>query len=149
MNRVVELNPEFVEFIPPGLKDGVIYISMTYSTASHKCCCGCGRKIVTPFSPTDWSLLFDGESISLHPSVGNWGLECQSHYWVTKNRIQWSPKWSQEEIDAGRARDRFAKERYFATTHTETDSVTKDKPEKLRGDKTERGFWSRLKKLWS
>ena len=29
---------EFVEHIPEQLRGGVIYISMTYATAAHKCC---------------------------------------------------------------------------------------------------------------
>jgi hypothetical protein len=42
------MQPEHVEFIPKALEDGVLYISTKYRTASHRCCCGCGTKIVTP-----------------------------------------------------------------------------------------------------
>jgi len=45
MKKMVELIPEFVESVPPELEDGVIYISMIYGTAIHKCCCGCGEKV--------------------------------------------------------------------------------------------------------
>ncbi|WP_310793974.1 DUF6527 family protein [Paraburkholderia sp. BL23I1N1] len=55
---------------------------MEYGTISHSCCCGCGNEVVTPLTPTDWSLTFDGEHISLWPSVGSWNLPCQSHYVV-------------------------------------------------------------------
>jgi Family of unknown function (DUF6527) len=71
---------QFVEFMPKLLDDGVLYVSMTYATASHRCFCGCGMKVVTPLSPTDWRLTFDGDSLSLHPSIGNWSYPCRSHY---------------------------------------------------------------------
>ena len=65
MNRAAILKHEFVEYIPAHLVDGTIYVSMTYAVAQHRCCCGCGNKVITPFSPTDWKLIFDGESISI------------------------------------------------------------------------------------
>ncbi len=99
----VILRHEFVEIIPDLLRDGVVYVSVLYATAVHKCCCGCGGEVVTPISRTDWQLTFDGESISLHPSIGNWSFACQSHYWIRRNEVRWAPRWSQERIAAGRA----------------------------------------------
>jgi hypothetical protein len=113
MTRAAKLVPEFVELAPPELREGVLYVSMIYGSAVHKCCCGCGEKVVTPFSPTDWKLTFDGESVSLHPSIGNWSFKCRSHYWIRENEIQWAPQWSEEQIKAGRLHDRNAKFRYF------------------------------------
>jgi hypothetical protein len=75
----------------------------------HLCACGCGHEIVTPLSPTDWRLIFDGETVSLKPSIGNWSYECQSHYWIVRDRIRWARRLTRPEIDAGRARDRRAK----------------------------------------
>ena len=63
---------EFVEFIPEKLEEGKVYISPKYSTVVHKCCCGCQEEVVTPLSPVDWELTFDGKTISLYPSIGNW-----------------------------------------------------------------------------
>ncbi len=114
------LTHEFVEYLPDQLKDGVIYISISYATAAHKCCCGCGNEIVTPLSPTDWKLIFDGRTISLEPSIGNWSLACQSHYWIRNNRVRWAPKWSQKQIDRGRSRDRRAKGTYFERMNSGT-----------------------------
>ncbi len=111
MTRTATLTPEFIELAPPELQDGVLYVSMRYSTAIHRCCCGCGQKVVTPLSPTDWELLFDGDSLSLTPSIGNWSFKCQSHYWIKKNRVQWAPRWTRQQIEAGRAKDRAAKVR--------------------------------------
>lgn len=111
MNRLTRLRHEFVEFIPKDVDEGVLYISIPYNTAVHKCACGCGGKITTPISPVRWRLTYDGEGVSLHPSVGNWSYPCQSHYWIKRNRIDWAPKWSREKIEAARSRDRADKER--------------------------------------
>lgn len=107
------LKHEFVEFIPQELREGTIYVSVAYATAVHKCCCGCGKEVVTPISPTDWELLFDGKSISLNPSIGNWGFPCQSHYWIERDNVIWAPKWSRERIMSARVDDASAKEKYF------------------------------------
>jgi hypothetical protein len=113
--RVRTLKPEFVEFIPADLRPGMLYISIPYSTASHLCACGCGRKVVTPIRPTDWSLTWDGERVSLYPSVGNWGLPCRSHYWVREGgRIEWAGQWTESMISVARKLDAKAKRQYFS-----------------------------------
>jgi hypothetical protein len=38
---------EFVEYVPRELEDDVLYISIRYRTAVHRCACGCGNKVVT------------------------------------------------------------------------------------------------------
>jgi hypothetical protein len=111
--RVTRLRHEFVEFIPEQLERDALYISISFTTTAHLCCCGCGSEVVTPLSPTDWQLTFDGESITLHPSIGNWNFACQSHYWIRHNIVEWAPRWSQEQISLGRGRDRLAKKRQF------------------------------------
>lgn len=111
--RVDSLIPVFVEQIPDALEEGHLYISVQYATAIHKCPCGCGHEVVTPLSPTDWRLVYDGETISLDPSVGNWSFSCQSHYWITRNRVRTAPQWSRERIEAGREADRAAKVEHF------------------------------------
>lgn len=113
MKREGVLKHEFVEYVPNDLKEGVVYVSIVYATAVHKCCCGCGSEVVTPISPVDWQLTFDGESVSLHPSIGNWGFKCRSHYWIRRNRVIWAPQWTQKEIETGRAEDTLAQETYF------------------------------------
>lgn len=104
---------QFVEFIPEELQDGTLYISMRFATVAHLCACGCGTKVVTPLKPTDWKLTFDGKTITLDPSIGNWSFPCRSHYWIRNNRVRWAEDWSQSRIDANRAHDRWAKEKYF------------------------------------
>ncbi len=150
MKQEMTLTHEFVEYIPSSLKDGKIYVSLTFATAIHKCCCGCGKDVVTPLSPTDWKLIFDGQTISLHPSIGNWSFACKSHYWIKCNRIKWASRWSQEDIEAGRIRDRDAKEEYFETTDTiATGSAIKDESGTSASGSEKRGFWCKLKKWWS
>jgi hypothetical protein len=108
------IRPEFVEFVPDVMQEGVLYISIPYRTASHKCACGCGEIVVTPIRPTDWTLMWNGETVTLNPSVGNWSLPCQSHYLIVENRIIWARRWSASEIDAGRAKDRRMKVGYYS-----------------------------------
>lgn len=109
MRRQNTIVHKFVEFIPNELEPGTLYISIEYATAVHKCCCGCGSRVVTPLSPTDWKLIFDGRSASLDPSIGNWSFPCRSHYWIKNDQVKWAPKWSQQEIDRARVQDRRAK----------------------------------------
>ncbi len=112
--RVRSLRPEFVEFVPTVLDSGVLYVSIPYRTASHLCACGCGQKVVTPIGPTGWSLAWDGISVSLYPSIGNWGFACQSHYWIRSGGlIEWAPKWTESMISAARKRDSTSKKLYF------------------------------------
>jgi hypothetical protein len=142
------LKHEFVEFIPSDLKEGTIYISMRFGTASHLCCCGCGNKVVTPIRPTDWTLIFDGKTISLNPSIGNWGFKCQSHYWIRNNKVVWAARWSKEKISTGRARDRLAKERYYRVAGTTTGAAPKNTSGPAQMSKSELGIWQRIRKWW-
>jgi len=105
--------PVFVEFIPVELEESKLYISMKYSTTAHLCASGCGEKVVLPLHPAQWRLSYDGRTISITPSVGNWGIACQSHYWIRSNRVEWAPKWDSWRIDAGRTRDAKELETFF------------------------------------
>lgn len=126
------LQHKFVDFIPYIIEDGVLYISIKYCTAIHKCVCGCGNEVVTPLSPTDWRLTFDGKTISLSPSIGNWNFECQSHYWITKNTIRYAAKWDKEEIQYGRDKDKKRKENFY-NRQTENDKSVVKKVKKKKG----------------
>lgn len=116
--KVGILKHQFVASAPEKLEDGVLYVSPQYRTAMHKCCCGCGHEVVTPFSPTDWQMLFDGISVTLHPSIGNWSLACRSHYWIERNKIVWAGQRSNAQIEAGRQWDRELKGRYYGQPTT-------------------------------
>lgn len=87
---------------------------MDFPMAIHKCCCGCGKEVVTPFSPTDWKLTFDGETISLYPSIGNWNFPCRSHYWIINSEIKWAPRWSKKRIEQNRKKEERNKKVYYS-----------------------------------
>ena len=123
---------KFVEYIPNNPEQDILYISVEYKTAVHLCVCGCGNKVVTPLSPTDWELAFDGKSISIHPSIGNWNFDCKSHYWIKKSKIEWSGSWSDDQISNGRQADKVAKEKYY----------TSEPEKKVQNDvKKKKSFW--------
>ena len=84
------------------LEPGVLYVSEKFYTAAHLCACGCGSKIRTPLGETEWSFTNDPNGPSLYPSVGNWQLPCQSHYWIKNGHIEWASQWTAEEIKRGR-----------------------------------------------
>jgi len=102
------LQHKFVEFIPDVIGEGILYISIKYCTAIHKCVCGCGNEVVTPISPTDWKLTFDGKTISLSPSIGNWNFKCQSHYWIKNSQVIHARKW-----DNNPEKKKSKKKRFF------------------------------------
>lgn len=149
MTRIASLHPQFVEFIPEDLARGVLYITMQYATAAHSCCCGCGREVVTPLSPTDWKLIFDGRSVSLEPSIGNWSFPCQSHYWIRHNHIRWAPHWSESQIDAGRGYDAAAKSKYFDSLEQSQAKIDEHDHSAFDKPTPRLTFWQRIRDWWS
>ena len=135
MTRLVRIRHEFVEFIPKERQEGVLYVSIPYATAVHNCFCGCGLKVVTPISRVGWTLTFDGETVSLHPSVGSWSFPCRSHYFVRRDVVVWGEDMSQYEIELGRDRDQKARDQHFAT---QTADLTHARKKKRR-------LWDRLR----
>lgn len=103
---MTQLQHEFVPCIPEKLEDHVIYVCLPFSTVAHKCPCGCGHEVNLPLSPRDWQLIFDGETVSLFPSVGNWSLPCESHYWIENDQVVWAKRWSRQKIERNRKLDR-------------------------------------------
>lgn len=103
----------FVEFIPDSLEEGILYITIEYKTAVHKCACGCGNKVVTPISPNDWRLIFDGKTVTLKPSIGNWGFDCRSHYWITNNVVEPATIWTEKKVPERKKKKRNRKRSFF------------------------------------
>lgn len=112
MNRLRAIEPRFVEAVPKDREDGILYISIAYGTMVHNCACGCGAKVTTPIGPARWRFTYDGETVSVKPSIGNWSYPCRSHYWIDRNRIRWAAVWSEKRIAAGRAADRLERKRH-------------------------------------
>ena len=115
-----------------------------YGTVSHRCCCGCGREVVTPLTPTDWKLIFDGETVSLYPSIGNWNFPCRSHYWIWNSCVEWAGDWSERKVNAAIDEDRIQKVRYYGGAKAGNPSESSN--EKPLGKD---GFWPRFRKRLS
>jgi hypothetical protein len=146
MARLHAIKHEFVEFVPDQLEPGILYISVQYKTMAHLCCCGCGKKVVTPISPTGWELTFNGRVISISPSVGNWNLRCKSHYVISNNHVQWAGRWSKDMIAAGFARDRQAKQDYYQ--HSPPQDRLSQTPAPAAASRTAGSLLGRLKAWW-
>ncbi|MFZ6014075.1 MAG: DUF6527 family protein [Bacteroidota bacterium] len=110
------LQPQFVTSVPEVLEDLVLYISIPFSTTIHLCPCGCGNEVVAKLSPLDWRLTYDGESVTLYPSIGSWSLPCQSHYWIEANEVVWAGSWSKRRIENARKKDRERKSKRDSKT---------------------------------
>ena len=139
MMRYARLEHRFVEHIPERLEPGALYVSIAYATAIHSCCCGCREQVVTPFTPTDWKMTFDGETISLSPSVGNWKIACRSHYVIKRNRVIEAGPWNDKQIADECRRDKAAKKRFYSQPDEDRSilsSATIKNPD----------LWSRLKR---
>ena len=116
--------PVFVDVIPEDLESGVLYLSTRFRTASHLCACGCGDRVVTPIKPAKWRFTFDGESVSLHPSIGRWQSTCQAHYWITRNQVMWARSFNERERDAVLRKDREDLGRYYSAAAPDPTSST-------------------------
>jgi hypothetical protein len=86
----MRLTHVFVDSFPEPLEKGKLYVSMRYANVAHLCACGCGNEVVTPIRKRAWRLTFDGESITLSPSIGSRTFACRSHYFIRENKIQWA-----------------------------------------------------------
>ena len=87
--RIRQITHSFVEYVPDALDEGILYVSIPFATATHKCFCGCGWEVTTTIAPNAWELTYNGRSISLNPSVGSRNLKCKSHYWIHENKVDW------------------------------------------------------------
>jgi hypothetical protein len=141
------LKPRFVEFVPKVLEPGVLYISEKYKTASHLCACGCGDKVVTPFSPVEWQLRDEDGAVSLHPSIGNWNYACQSHYWIRRNRIVWSGSMTKSQIARVQARDLADKVRHVEMVNEGKNNTKRESDVGTRPSSSVIGsLWAALKR---
>jgi hypothetical protein len=107
---------EFVESAPDQLEESTLYVSMRFATVVHLCACGCGTETVTPLDPTGYKLIYDGDTITLCPSIGNWQYRCRSHYFIRRNRVVWAGDMADEQIARGGRRSRRAKGLAYSST---------------------------------
>lgn len=125
----MRLEHRFVEDVPETLEQHVLYIALDCGTVVHLCACGCGGEAVTPLSRTDWSINYDGETVSLWPSVGNWSFPCQSHYFIKRGEVRWAEKWTASQIEEGRRTDRELKDGVSVMPKLEKVAGATDKPQ--------------------
>lgn len=102
-----------VQYMPKELEPGVLYVAEEFGVAAHLCPCGCGSKIRTPLSPTEWTLEETSRGPTLYPSVGNWQQACQSHYWIYEGEVKWADKWAPRQIAAGRRGEEGRRRAYY------------------------------------
>ncbi|MGO9558638.1 MAG: DUF6527 family protein [Acidimicrobiales bacterium] len=134
------LTHEFVDDIPAQLEDETLYVSIRYRTVVHLCACGCRSKVVTPIKPAKWHLTFDGATISLSPSIGNWQFPCRSHYWIRNNEVRWARPWTDEQIREGRERDARELHGYYE------DREPAQAGRVEMGDATQLGMFARIRR---
>ena len=84
-----EFEMQIAHRIPEDLQPGLLYVCFDCNVVAHLCACGCGEKVVLPIDPQFWSVLYDGETVTLSPSIGNYQYPCKSHYWIQENRVIW------------------------------------------------------------
>lgn len=125
--RVDHLTSQIIELAPKTLQNGFLYISPKFKSVIHLCCCGCGEKVVTPISPAEWRVTLEDGKASLYPSIGNWAMTCQSHYYIRRNKVVWAGKMSERQIKAVHTRDKIALE----ALHLKT-AQTIERPAKTR-----------------
>ena len=127
--KIKQIRPEYVEFIPEQLEEGVLYISERYHTAIHKCCCGCGQEVVTPLSLAEWSVKRNGDRVSLWPSIGNWSYPCRSHYVIRESRVLEANAMTERQIQRVKANDRAEKAaQIHRTNHAKEVAALAPKP---------------------
>lgn len=132
---------EFVEYIPEEIKEGILYISIPFGTMIHRCGCGCGKEVVTPLGPAEWRFTYDGKTISVHPSVGNWSFPCRSHYWIDRSQVHWARTFTMEEVLESRKKTKEYRRQYYAQG---------EKDPKVSGARTKQKnrIMEKLTKLW-
>jgi hypothetical protein len=130
-----KLRHEFVEYMPRVLEEGVLYVSIRFRIASHKCFCGCGNEVVTNLSPDGWQLTYDGQTISLHPSIGNLNLTCRSHYWIIRDTVRWAQRLPERKIQQAK--------RPKGKVDLEGTRAVATKPSKA-GSKSIKALWAKL-----
>ncbi len=111
---------EHVKFIPKVLSPSILYVSREFEIAIHLCPCGCGSKIRTPLGPVDWKLRETKNGPSLYPSIGNWQLPCQSHYWIKNGYIQWADSWNKKKIAKSWNADQARRIAYYNQKQSDT-----------------------------
>lgn len=108
--KITQITPMFVEEIPNIIDEEILYVSLRYNSVIHRCACGCREIISTPLDREyGWTMKYDGEHISLYPSIGNGAYECHSHYFIRDNHIIWLGETTVVKQRVGQNRNQYLK----------------------------------------
>ena len=140
----MKLRHEFVDHIPEQLDDDVLYVSIRFGTMVHRCACGCGEEVVTPLGAAEWRLTYDGRTVSLTPSIGNWSFPCRSHYWIDEGIVRWARGFSEAEVALVRQEARTRRDGYYETERAEVIGKVPGR-DAQRGSR--RSIWERIRAL--
>lgn len=140
------IKPKFVHYMPKIIEEGILYISPEFRAVIHRCACGCGEKVHTPLSPTNWKMIYDGKRITLSPSIGNWSYTCRSHYWIRDNEVVWAENWSDSQVKSNREFDKKESDEYYETLDV-SDNNTIIESQNLENEANMNlSLWSRITK---
>jgi hypothetical protein len=102
-----------VRYIPEVIEEGIVYVSLEFNTMSHKCACGCAKEVITPISPGGWSFTYDGKTISISPSIGNFSFPCRAHYFINKSSVVWARNYDKNQIEKARNMDEKQRRTFY------------------------------------
>lgn len=126
--RSARFKHKLVDSIPEKLQPGILYVAKDGDVAGHLCACGCRREVITPLSPTDWSLTVDRRGATLDPSIGNWAFPCRSHYLIWDGEVVWADDMSAKAINQGRQREKARKMSFYRDLNTLSPAAQENVP---------------------
>jgi hypothetical protein len=104
VSRVSGMTPEFTETFPTPLQPGVLYVSATYSTAAHLCCCGCQQEVIAAVAgPVRIDLRRQSVIAALDRQLGA-AMPLQLRH--PQRPVRWAQSYSDTEIKQNRENDR-------------------------------------------
>lgn len=113
---IKEFELQVVRRVPDILQGGILYVCFECNVVVHLCACGCSEKVVLQIAPDFWCVQYDGETVSLFPSIGNYQYPCRSHYWIEQNRVKWVrdlPDREEKQIKRKKKKSGFVKRLKF------------------------------------
>lgn len=102
-----------VERFPADVRPSILYWSREFKMCAHRCACGCGDVIQLPVDDLNYRISIGSAGVSLHPSIGNWGV-CDAHYYISDGGVEWMPQWSQAQIEFARWAEDSRREAHYA-----------------------------------
>ena len=104
---------------------------------------------MTPLSPAEWQIKLTNGRATLHPSIGNWSMACQSHYFIRGNQVVWSGQLSKRQIKAVFERDlRDLQAMHRGTEEPRAKELGAPSPATFEHERPCTGWRARLKAFW-